>query len=162
MEQHKWFNAVDKDRNGTVDVAELSQLTFGGKPLPFPVAKKLMWIFDKDRNGAIDFAEYITLHKFIASMQRVFNQTDTDRNGTLDSREIHQSLQQAGFQLSPQAVAALHHRHNKTNQGVDFIHYLEIAADIALLRVEFDRRDTDRDGVVSARFDDILCMVANV
>ena len=51
----------------------------------------------------------------------------------LDSREIDGALKQAGFQLDQQSVRALHHRHNKTNQGIDFIHFLEIAADIALV-----------------------------
>uniref|UniRef100_A0A6U1VFE7 EF-hand domain-containing protein n=1 Tax=Vannella robusta TaxID=1487602 RepID=A0A6U1VFE7_9EUKA len=162
VEQQRWFTHVDKDRSGSIDAAELSQLTFGGKPLHFSAAKKLLLIFDKDKNANIDFAEYITLHKFIQAMQRAFNATDSDRNGVLDSREIHHALQQAGFQLNFQACNALYHRYNKLNTGVDFVHFLEIAADIALLRVEFDLKDHDRDGVISLRFDDLLSLIANV
>jgi len=162
VEQQRWFTHVDKDHSGSIDAAELSQLTFGGKPLHFAAAKKLLLIFDKDRNMSIDFAEYITLHKFIQAMQRAFNATDNDRNGVLDSREIHGALQQAGFQLNFQACNALYHRYNKLNTGVDFVHFLEIAADIALLRVEFDLKDHDRDGVITLRFDDLLALIANI
>lgn len=160
--QQQWFVAVDRDRSGTIDVAELSQLTFGGKKLTFDVAKKLITVFDRDRNGGIDFAEYITLYKFITAMQSAFTQTDFDRNGVLDYREIGPALQKAGFQLTPQAVNALHHRYNKTNTGIDFIHFLEIAADVALLRVEFDLKDHQRKGAISLRFDDLLSIVANI
>lgn len=80
----------------------------------------------------------------------------------MDGREIQNALLQAGFQLNQQAINALYHRYNKLNQGVDFVHFLEIAADIALLRVEFDKKDHDRDGVISLRFDDLLSLVSNV
>merc|ERR1712063_232627 len=83
VQQQRWFSQVDKDHSGTIDAAELAQLTFGGQPLRFEAAKKLLQIFDKDRNNSIDFAEYITLHKFIQAMQKAFNQTDNDRNGVL-------------------------------------------------------------------------------
>ena len=116
----------------------------------FLIAKKLVKVFDKDKNGCIDFAEYITLHKFIKAMQNVFNQTDRvffvfltfnhrfanmeqNRSGTLDSSEIAEALTGAGFSLNLQSVAALFHRQNKTNTGVDFPHFLEMAADIALV-----------------------------
>ena len=47
--------------------------------MSYIIAKKLLLIFDKDRNGSVDFAEYITLHKFIMAMSKVFNGTDTVR-----------------------------------------------------------------------------------
>lgn len=162
QKQQQWFVAVDKDRSGSIDVAELSQLTFGGRKLTYDVAKKLILVFDRDRNGGIDFAEYITLFKFITAMQTAFNSTDFDRNGVLDAREIGPALQGAGFRLDAQAVNALHHRHNKTNTGIDFVHFLEIAVDLALLRVEFDKKDYDKKGVIPLRFDDLLSIVANI
>ena len=54
----------------------MAQLTFGGRRLPFDVAKKLLLVFDRDRNGGVDFAEYITLYKFITAMQSAFDLTD--------------------------------------------------------------------------------------
>jgi len=49
-----------------------------------------------------------------------------------------------------------------TNTGIDFVHFLEIAVDLALLRVEFDKKDYDKKGVIPLRFDDLLSIVANI
>jgi len=80
----------------------------------------------------------------------------------LDAREIHSALQAAGFQLNAQAGNALYHRYNKLNTGIKFASFLEIAADVALLRVAFDHSDHDRDGVVSLRFDELLSIVSTI
>lgn len=46
-------------------------MTFGGQPLGYTVASKLIQVFDEDRNGTIDFNEYAAMHKFIGNMRQV-------------------------------------------------------------------------------------------
>jgi len=67
-----WFNKVDKNNSGTIEVGELQQVTFGGQILGATVAAKLVQVFDEDRNGEIDFNEYATMHKFITHMRQVY------------------------------------------------------------------------------------------
>lgn len=154
---------VDRDRSGSISADELQGLAFGGRPLGYDSAVKIIKVFDRDYSGTIDFYEYASLHKFITSMQQSFVQADTDRNGVLDSREIAYALQVAGFSLSPRAVQALYHRHDKgRNQGVSFPMFLDIAADIALLKTQFEWLDTDRDGLVTVNLDQLIQMVGDI
>jgi peflin len=75
-ELQRWFTAVDTDRSGSIDAFELTKLSFGGRQLPPTVASQLVKLFDKNRSQNLDFPEYVILHKFIMSMQRVFVQSD--------------------------------------------------------------------------------------
>lgn len=78
-----WFNTVDRDRSGSIEVQELQQsksnnvalsyrlVTFEGRPIGPQAAAKLIQVFDEDRNGSIDFTEYAIMHKFISHMRQV-------------------------------------------------------------------------------------------
>jgi len=99
----KWFTTVDRDGNGHIEAQELQALTFGGVNIRYETARKLVKIFDRDYSGTIDFYEYASLHKFITCMQHAFIAGDTDKNGTLDSREIHNALR---FARSPSQSAS--------------------------------------------------------
>ena len=77
-----------------------------------------MRIFDVNNSGSIDFQvkkhknccalaqnslqEYASLHKFLLSMQSTFAMGDKDKNGRLDSQEIHTALLAGGFKMSYQ------------------------------------------------------------
>jgi Ca2+-binding EF-hand superfamily protein len=71
-ELRKWFMAVDRDRSGGISAYELQNLAFGGKPLGFPTAAKLVKVFDKDGSLNVEFHEYAVLHKFISNMQSTY------------------------------------------------------------------------------------------
>mmetsp|Transcript_16269 Transcript_16269/g.24262 ORF Transcript_16269/g.24262 Transcript_16269/m.24262 type:complete len:235 (+) Transcript_16269:52-756(+) len=161
-ELRKWFMSVDINRDGSITAVELQNLAFGGRPLGFDTALKLVKVFDKDFSGTIDFYEYATLHKFIQSMQKAFAVADSDRNGTLDAREIHGALRASGFMLSFQAVNAMHRKYNKRGYGVSFPDFLSMAADIALLRSKFEWMDKQRQGYVTINLDQLIEMTADL
>lgn len=90
-----WFNQVDRDRSGSIEVQELQQsmffilsciikisddgqiyrayslVTFEGRPIGPQAAAKLIQVFDEDRSASIDFTEYCIMHKFISHMRQV-------------------------------------------------------------------------------------------
>lgn len=158
----RWFQNIDRDRSGTISPVELQNLAFGGRPLGFETAAKLTRVFDRDRSGSIEFSEYATLHKFITSMQTAFAQTDADRSGTLDQQEIVTALRAAGFDLSPAAVAASHRKYNKHGSGVSFPDFLAMAADIALLRTQFEKFDPSRSGVIQVDLNTLIAIASEV
>jgi len=158
----RWFQNIDRDGSGTITPMELQNLAFGGRPLGFDTAAKLTRVFDRDRSGSIEFAEYATLHKFITSMQNAFAQTDTDRSGTLDQQEIVTALRVAGFDLAPTAISAVHRKYNKHGSGVTFPDFLAMAADIALLRTQFERLDTSRSGVIHVDLNTLITLASEV
>eukprot|EP01104_Vermistella_antarctica_P018827 TRINITY_DN7131_c0_g1_i1.p2 TRINITY_DN7131_c0_g1~~TRINITY_DN7131_c0_g1_i1.p2 ORF type:complete len:140 (-),score=31.24 TRINITY_DN7131_c0_g1_i1:393-812(-) len=83
-----WFGSVDRDGSGHITAHEMTGAQYGGAPLRYETAVKLIKVFDRDYSGTIDFYEYASLHKFICAMSHAFIQNDRDRNGTLDSQEI--------------------------------------------------------------------------
>ena len=163
-ELRKWFENIDQDRSGNITPAELQNLAFGPQrqQLGFETAVKLTKVFDKDRSGSIDFFEYATLHKFITSMQKAFAETDADRSGTLDAREIHNALRVSGFQLSLEAVNSMHRKYNKHGGGVRFTDFLAMAADIALLRTQFEIYDRNRSGYIQIDLNSLIVIASEI
>ena len=163
-ELRRWFESIDQDRSGTITPAELQNLAFGPQrqALGLDTAIKLTKVFDKDRSGSIDFFEYATLHKFITSMQKSFSDTDTDRSGSLDANEIHNALRVAGFSLSLDAISAIHRKYNKHGTGVKFPDFLAMAADIALLRTQFERFDRARAGYIQIDLNSLIVIASEI
>jgi peflin len=153
---------VDADRSGSITVAELQNLAFGGVPLGFDIALKLIKVFDSDYSGSIEFNEYAALHKFIHTMQFAFTQADANRNGVLDANEIHLALQQAGFRINLLAVQALFRKHSKGQKEIGFSTFLGLVADVALLRTKFESFDAKRTGYITISLDSLIMMSADV
>lgn len=70
-----------------------------------------MSIFDTDRSGTIGFNEFAGLWKYIKDWQNVFRHFDRDRSGSIDGAELHQALQQFGFNLSPALLHLLERKY---------------------------------------------------
>jgi len=161
-ELQKWFRSMDRDNSGSISAAELANVAIGGIRLGIEVAIKLIRIFDTDNSGEIDFNEYAALHKFLLSMQVAFKKADTDGNGRLDSTEIHNALRESGFNISFNACNCLHRKYNKTGQGLDMAEFIALVAHIALARSIFERRDFQKQGVITLKLDELTQISAEL
>eukprot|EP01120_Amphizonella_sp_Union-15-10_P000885 TRINITY_DN1094_c0_g1_i2.p1 TRINITY_DN1094_c0_g1~~TRINITY_DN1094_c0_g1_i2.p1 ORF type:complete len:229 (-),score=29.32 TRINITY_DN1094_c0_g1_i2:36-722(-) len=150
-----WFNAVDRDRSGTITAQELAQVQFNQRPLGFPCAVKILRAFDKDNSGTIDFREYVALHGFLQTISNAFLMADRDRSGTLDAYEIYNALVGAGFQLSQPTVSAICRRYSNTAMGLTFDYFLMAVAHLAIVRSIFEWNDVSRVGRISLTFDQL-------
>lgn len=197
-----WFESVDKDRSGQINATELAQVQFGGKPLGPETAAKFIKVYDRDNTKSIDFNEYVALHQMLEKLSNAFFSADADRSGTLDSREIYNAIQQAGFQgLSPQTIDAFGRKiqaltkpfpqpgqpggyppqqpgypgqpgyppqqpgqpgyppqqggYPPVTVAITFQQFLDICAQLALVKSIFDLADTDRDGRVTFTWDQL-------
>mmetsp|Transcript_26300 Transcript_26300/g.73512 ORF Transcript_26300/g.73512 Transcript_26300/m.73512 type:complete len:234 (+) Transcript_26300:83-784(+) len=162
QELKQWFVSVDRDRSQSISVHELQNLAFGGIPLGFDNALKLIKVFDRDFSGTIDFYEYASLHKFIQAMQAAFIRADQNRNSQLDAAEIHNALLSSGFQLQIHAVQALFRKYARGRTGIGFGDFLGLASDIALLRSKFEWADSRRSGYISITLDQLITMAADL
>jgi len=157
-----WFTSVDTDRSGSITAQELQRLTFGGFPLGMEVAIKLVKVFDKDRSGTIEFYEYASMHQFITLMQRAFTNADRDRSGTLDAREIHQALQSSGFTIGMGPTQLFFARVARGANSIRFPQFLQLGADIALLKSKFEWADTSKRGIININFTQLLEICADL
>jgi Ca2+-binding EF-hand superfamily protein len=156
QEYQQWFQAVDKDKSGTISTQELQLLAFGGKALGMETAKKLIAVFDRDKNQSIDFNEYAVLHKFLTKMQNAFFSADKDRNGSLDAQEIHTAVQSAGFSLQLSALQAFYRKYTVGKTGMDFVSFISMITTIALVRSRFEWLGPDAAGRVAFTFDALV------
>ena len=162
LEISSWFQAIDKTRRGSITANEIQQCTFGGVPLGFEVAQKLVRVFDKDRSGQIDFYEYAAMHKFLALMQQAFFAGDLKRSGRLDAREIHIALGVGAMTVSLPAVESLYTYYNKDGFGCSFPDFLKMVTHIARAKSVFEWEDTGRTGTIAINFEKFLQMSGGI
>jgi Ca2+-binding EF-hand superfamily protein len=68
----KKFDALDTDKEGTLDASELTGI----------VGKGMLAKADKDKDATLDKAEYMAL------VEKYFAAADTDKDGTLEPKEL--------------------------------------------------------------------------
>ncbi len=59
-------------------------------------------------------------------------QTDRDKNGRLDSKEIHEALKAGGFTISDQSSLALYRKYNTTGYGLDMAQWIAMVIAVLL------------------------------
>ena len=135
-----WFSAIDTDRSGQLDQAELGRalqqagLNFGPASL-----KRLLTTFDLDRSGHLGVNEFVCLYQFVLALRNSFTTQDHDRSGKLDNwNEISLALANGGFQLSPQGINSVLTRFDPNRAGLTLEAYTEVALYLASLKTYFD------------------------
>jgi len=163
-----WFVAVDADRSGAITPTELERALINGDwtPFDFDTVKLLMSIFDTDRSGTIGFNEFSGLWKYIKDWQGVFKHFDRDRSGTIDGRELHEALQQFGYNLSPQLITLVEKKYDVKASGVPVSHmvptgitfdrFVRACVVVKQLSDAFRRLDADQDGWIQINYDQFM------
>jgi Ca2+-binding EF-hand superfamily protein len=152
-----WFNKLDKVHAGVVTANELAQVQFGGKPLGLDAATKFIKVFDRDHSLNVDFNEYTALHAMLEKLSTAFYQADTAKSGTLDSRQLLNTLSTCGFgNLNLVTIENFVKKYaGPTATSVNFEQYLHLCAHLALVRSIFEHFDTDKDGKVTFTLDQL-------
>lgn len=163
-EIQQWFFAVDQDRSGHITAVEVARCTFGGFPLGFETARKLVRVFDRDGTGTITFHEYAAMHKFIALCQHGFFTADRDRSGRLALNEIFTALGVTQMGASFPSVQALFNAYVRDPYGLTFSEYLQLACHIAATKTAFLQENAMQGnrGVVQLDFDKLLFVSAKI
>jgi len=158
----QWFQAVDRDRDGRVNVQDLQgALSSAGFQFSFEVAEKMIQMFDRDHFGTIDYNEFAQLHQFISTMQNGFRQRDRTGDGRLDGNEIRMALQDSGYQMAEGTFQTMMKKFDHQRVGsLGFDSYIELSIFIATVRNVFAFYDRQRTGQVTFNFDTFL--TANV
>jgi len=160
--------AVDTDRSGSIDVAELQAALVNGNWSRFDLdtVKMLMNIFDTDRNGTIGFQEFAGLWKYISEWQGVFRHFDRDRSGTIDRNELSEAFRNFGYRLPPSLLNLIEQKYASgpstgygPSTGITFDRFVRACVAVKTLNEAFQRADTDRDGWITISYEDFMRIV---
>lgn len=174
-----WFSTVDTDRSGHISVHELQKALINGDWTPFDLdtVKLLMSIFDTDRSGTIGFNEFSGLWKYIKDWQNVYRHFDRDRSGSIDGQELHQALQQFGYNLSPQLLRLIEAKYDvhqgtgprggpgmppNAQGGITFDRFVRACVVVKQITESFQKLDTDRDGWVQINYEQFMHTVLSL
>eukprot|EP00835_Amoeboradix_gromovi_P004163 NODE_308_length_11287_cov_0.209778.p7 type:complete len:178 gc:universal NODE_308_length_11287_cov_0.209778:10940-10407(-) len=164
------FSSVDNDRNGSITSDELQYAMRNTDYSNFnqETIRLLVNLFDLDNSGGITWDEFKALWKYILDWQRVFQGYDRDRSGTIDSNELHQALQNFGYNLSPRLVSLMilkydtKGNYSKIMEGrgsITFDNFIQSCVTIKNLTDSFRRFDNDNDGWININYETFLELV---
>eukprot|EP00276_Gloeochaete_wittrockiana_P007380 CAMPEP_0184666784 /NCGR_PEP_ID=MMETSP0308-20130426/63751_1 /TAXON_ID=38269 /ORGANISM="Gloeochaete witrockiana, Strain SAG 46.84" /LENGTH=227 /DNA_ID=CAMNT_0027111567 /DNA_START=27 /DNA_END=710 /DNA_ORIENTATION=+ len=154
----QWFNAVDTNRSGQLDVNELHRcLCMGGHQFSVAVTQKILNAFDTDRSGEIGLNEFVAMHKYLLAMRDSFMFFDRDRSNSLDANELFQALQRAGHNISPPALnAALPRFDSDRNKTLSFDEYIDLCIYLGNLRKLYGFYGGNERGFIQLNYDQLV------
>ncbi|XP_068603791.1 peflin [Brachionichthys hirsutus] len=159
-EAYQWFQTVDLDRSGFINLKELKQALTNSNWSSFNDETCLMMInmFDKTRTGRIDLFGFSALWDFMQRWRALFQQYDRDQSGSISGVELQQALVQMGYNLSPQFSEALVRRFAVPGRrpGIQLDRFIQVCIQLQSMTQVFRERDTSMRGNVRLSYEDFL------
>ncbi|XP_018556998.1 peflin [Lates calcarifer] len=159
-EAYQWFQTVDADRSGFINLKELKQALVNSNWSAFNDETCLMMInmFDKTRSGRIDMFGFSALWDFMQRWRALFQQYDRDRSGSISGTELHQALAQMGYNLSPQFTDMLVQRFTLRGgrPGIQLDRFIQVCTQLQSMTQAFREKDTTMTGNIRLNYEDFL------
>ncbi|XP_059954296.1 calpain-3 isoform X3 [Mesoplodon densirostris] len=110
--------------------------------------RSMIALMDTDGSGRLNLQEFHHLWKKIKAWQKIFKHYDTDQSGTINSYEMRNAVNDAGFHLNNQLYDIITMRYADRSMNIDFDSFI-----CCLLRLEgmfraFHAFDKDGDGII--------------
>ncbi|XP_004547856.1 peflin [Maylandia zebra] len=159
-EAYQWFQSVDTDRSGFINLKELKQALVNSNWSSFNDETCLMMInmFDKTRSGRMDLFGFSALWDFMQRWRAMFQQYDRDRSGCISGMELQQALAQMGYNLSPQFSETLVQRFTVrgARPGIQLDRFIHVCTQLQSMTQVFRERDTSMTGNIRLSYEDFL------
>ncbi|XP_022443079.1 calpain-3 isoform X1 [Delphinapterus leucas] len=110
--------------------------------------RSMIALMDTDGSGRLNLQEFHHLWKKIKAWQKIFKHYDTDQSGTINSYEMRNAVNDAGFHLNNQLYDIITMRYADRSMNIDLDSFI-----CCLLRLEgmfraFTAFDKDGDGII--------------
>jgi len=159
---YQWFLAVDTDRSGRINQAELLT-ALGNAPWArfSPETCRLMIsTFDRDMTGTIELQEFQALFGYITQWRAIFDQFDRDRSGAVDANELNAMLTQMGYRLSPQFCQTLVYRYDPVaKRSLNFDSFIQACFLLKTCTDSFRAKDTQQRGAIQIGYEEFLGVI---
>uniref|UniRef100_A0A8B9F7T6 Calpain-3 n=1 Tax=Amazona collaria TaxID=241587 RepID=A0A8B9F7T6_9PSIT len=110
--------------------------------------RSMIALMDTDGSGRINFDEFRHLWDKIKSWQKIFKRYDADHSGTINSYEMRNAVNDAGFRLNNQLYDIITMRYADKNMNIDFDSFICCFVRLDAMFRAFHAFDKDGDGII--------------
>ncbi|XP_066530814.1 peflin [Hoplias malabaricus] len=159
-EAYQWFQSVDTDHSGYINLKELKQALVNSNNSAFNDETCMMMLnmFDKTKSGRMDIFGFSALWMFLQQWRALFNQFDRDRSGSISGNEMHQALSQLGYNMSPQFIQDVVNRYSVRgmNNALQLDRFIQVCTQLQSMTQAFREKDTGMTGNIRMSYEDFL------
>uniref|UniRef100_A0ACB8G4C2 Calpain-3 n=1 Tax=Sphaerodactylus townsendi TaxID=933632 RepID=A0ACB8G4C2_9SAUR len=110
--------------------------------------RSMVAVMDTDGSGKINLDEFRHLWDKIKSWQKIFKHYDTDHSGTINSYEMRNAVEDAGFQLNNQLYDIITMRYADRHMNIQFDSFICCFVRLEGMFRAFHAFDKDGDGII--------------
>ncbi|XP_035940525.1 calpain-3 isoform X2 [Halichoerus grypus] len=110
--------------------------------------RSMIALMDTDGSGRLNLQEFHHLWKKIKAWQRIFKHYDTDQSGTINSYEMRNAVNEAGFHLNSQLYDIITMRYADKHMNIDFDSFICCFVRLEGMFRAFNAFDKDGDGII--------------
>ncbi|XP_036154661.1 calpain-3 isoform X3 [Myotis myotis] len=110
--------------------------------------RSMIALMDTDGSGRLNLQEFHHLWKKIKAWQKIFKRYDTDQSGTINSYEMRNAVNDAGFHLNSQLYDIITMRYADKYMNIDFDSFICCFVRLEGMFRAFNAFDKDGDGII--------------
>ncbi|XP_028362247.1 calpain-3 isoform X5 [Phyllostomus discolor] len=110
--------------------------------------RSMIALMDTDGSGRLNLQEFHHLWKKIKAWQKIFKHYDTDQSGTINSYEMRNAVNEAGFHLNSQLYDIITMRYADKYMNIDFDSFICCFVRMEGMFRAFNAFDKDGDGII--------------
>ncbi|XP_006158709.1 calpain-3 isoform X3 [Tupaia chinensis] len=110
--------------------------------------RSMIALMDTDGSGRLNLQEFHHLWKKIKAWQKIFKRYDTDHSGTINSYEMRNAVNDAGFHLNSQLYDIITMRYADKHMNIDFDSFICCFVRLEGMFRAFNAFDKDGDGII--------------
>uniref|UniRef100_A0A2K6K5F2 Calpain-3 n=2 Tax=Rhinopithecus TaxID=542827 RepID=A0A2K6K5F2_RHIBE len=110
--------------------------------------RSMIALMDTDGSGKLNLQEFHHLWNKIKAWQKIFKHYDTDQSGTINSYEMRNAVNDAGFRLNNQLYDIITMRYADKHMNIDFDSFICCFVRLEGMFRAFHAFDKDGDGII--------------
>ncbi|PNI94522.1 CAPN3 isoform 12 [Pan troglodytes] len=119
--------------------------------------RSMIALMDTDGSGKLNLQEFHHLWNKIKAWQKIFKHYDTDQSGTINSYEMRNAVNDAGFHLNNQLYDIITMRYADKHMNIDFDSFICCFVRLEGMFRAFHAFDKDGDGIIKLNVLEAVC-----
>lgn len=159
------FQMVDRDRSGFIEAKELQEaLSSGYQRFDIRTIRLLIFLFKNPHDPSLRVGpkEFAALWSCLEQWRAIFDRSDTDRSGKIDSSELRNVFYSLGYTVPPSVLELLISRYasgSSRRVELNFDSFVECGMIVKGLTEKFKEKDPRYSGSATIKYDEFLSMI---